>query len=415
MHKKIRIIFVDDEPNVLGAIRRMLRYKRNEWDLAFAQSGAEALDLFSEEPFDVIVSDIRMPEMDGPELLNRIKAEYHNTIRIALSGQVGLEEVIQSFRSVHQYISKPCDAEVLVHKIEGALKARSILNDPVMQELVTEVESLPVLPHVFKSIKEELDSQEPSIHKIAKLISMDIGLVAKIIKLINSPYFGLPSQVESILQAITLLGLETISALVVGTHLFSIYDSESMPGFSLNMLWEHSFRVSNIARIIAQYEQLDRETVIQVRMTGLLHDVGKLVLAHSFPVRYHEVLKIVSESKCPVREAEFSVFRTTHAQIGAYLMGLWGMSGEIVYGIGHHHSYNKFDMSISMLVSIANMIDHQCIIINEDYHRIVVDKNMLHGPGGEKLEEWIAHIAENWDGIVEFNVLDREMINLLRE
>ncbi|WP_320008994.1 response regulator [Maridesulfovibrio sp.] len=414
MEDKIRIIFVDDEPNVLGSIRRMLRFKQKEWEFAFAESGAEALALFAERPFDVIVSDIRMPGMDGSELLQRIKQDYHKTIRIALSAQVGLDEVVHSIRSVHQYIAKPCDAKELVAKIDGALKSRDILNDHAMQELVAEIETLPVLPHVFKSVENELNSSEPSIHKIAELISLDVGLVAKIIKLVNSPYFGLPSQVESIFQAITMLGLDTIRALIVGTHLFSMYDATALPDFSLSMLWEHSFRVSNLARSIAEYEGLDRLQIVQARMTGLLHDVGKLVLANSFPKRYRNVLEIVTSENIPVYKGELEVFGTTHAQIGAYLMGLWGMSGDVVYGIGYHHSYDKFDMSVPMLVSVANMIDHQCIIINKEYNRIVVEKNIMHGIGEEKLEEWIAHIAGNWEGIVKFNILDKEMISLLR-
>lgn len=414
MDRKVRVIFVDDEPNVLGSIRRLLRSKHKEWEIAFVESGADALALFAEEPFDVIVSDICMPQMDGAELLKRIKHDYQKTIRIALSGQVGLNEVISSIRAVHQYISKPCDASDLIAKIEGALKSRDILNDQRMQELVGEIEALPVLPNIFMSIEEELNSSEPSIKKVAELISMDVGLVAKIIKLINSPYFGLPLQIDSIFQAITMLGLDTIRALIVGTHLFSMYDVELIPDFSLNMLWDHSFRVSNIARMIAEYEKMDKQTIVYARMTGLLHDVGKLILASSFPDKYRKVLKLVGQKKCPVHDAEQEIFGTSHAQVGAYLMGLWGMAGEVVYGIGYHHLYNKFDMSVSMLVSVANLIDHQCIIINKDYNRVVLNDNILYGVGGDKLEKWVSNIAENWDGIVEFNVLDKELISLLR-
>ncbi|WP_319763734.1 response regulator [Maridesulfovibrio sp.] len=413
--KRIRVIFVDDEANVLASIKRILRSKRNEWEMAFVGSGKEALALFEEEPFDVIVSDILMPNMDGAELLDRVKKDYHKTIRIALSGQVGLSEVVRSIRSVHQYLSKPCESSALVDKIEGALKSRDILGDAVMQELVTEIESLPVLPNVFKSIEDELALPEPSIKKIAELISMDVGLVAKIIKLINSPYFGLPQHVESIFQAITLLGLDTINALIVGTHLFSMYDFDSLSDFSLTMLWEHSFRVSNIARMIAEYEGLTRDEVVRARMAGLLHDVGKLVLANSFPKRYNGVIELVTREDISVYKAEMEVFGTTHAQVGAYLMGLWGMSGDVVYGIGYHHTYAKKDMSTPMIVSVANMIDHQCIIIHENYRRVMVSKDILSEGGVEKLEEWVAHIADNWSGITEFNVLDKGLINLLRQ
>ncbi|WP_031485176.1 response regulator [Maridesulfovibrio frigidus] len=411
----ISVLFVDDEPNVLTSIKRMLRFKRNEWDIEFAESGEEALDLFDKKIFDVVVSDIRMPGMDGAELLTRLKDEYPGVIRIALSGQVGLSEVVRSIRAVHQYISKPCDAETLVTKIESALKSREILTDPAMQRLVTEIDALPVIPSVFKSIEDELRKEEPSISKIANLISKDVGLVAKILKLINSPYFGLPSNIKSISQAISLLGLETIKTLILGTHLFSMYDEKALPKLSLSLLWEHSFRVSNIARLIAEKENLDKNTIIQVRMAGLLHDVGKLILAYSFPEKYSQVLDKIRETKDPINRCELSVFGTTHAQIGAYLMGLWGMSGEVVHGIGYHHSYDKCDLSIPMIVSVADMIDHQCVIINPDYGRIVIDESVLPPSSNAKLEEWISHISLHWQGITDFNVLDSDVIEHLRK
>lgn len=415
MSYKIRVLFVDDEPNVLAAIRRMLRSKHSEWDIAFAKSGKESLKLFVENPFDVIVSDIRMPEMDGAKLLQKVKDRWPNTIRIALSGQVGLNEVIRSIRAVHQYISKPCDANDLIAKIEGAIKSREVLNDMKMQKIVSEIDALPVIPHVFRSIEEELKSPEPSINKVAELISMDVGLVAKILKLINSPYFGLPSQISSIFQAITMLGLDTIKALVLGTHLFAMYDEKVLPELSLTMLWEHSFRVSNIARMIAEYENLERSKIVELRMTGLLHDVGKLVLANSFPDKYQRVIDLVASEGDAVTRCEKQVFGTTHAEVGAYLMGLWGMSGDIVYGIGYHHSYQACDFSTPMLVSIADTIDHQCIIINKEYVRGVVNPNILEGGGSEKLKEWVDHISNNWEGIVDFNVLDSEIIDQLRK
>lgn len=323
--------------------------------------------------------------------------------------------MVRSIRAVHQYISKPCEVDELVSKIEGALKSRAILNDLSMQKIVSEIDSLPVIPSVFKSIENELRREDPSISKIGDFISKDVGLVAKILKLINSPYFGLPSHIKSISQAINLLGLETIKALILGTHLFSMYDEKALPGLSLNLLWEHSFRVSNIARLIAEKEQLDKNTVLQARMAGLLHDVGKLILAHNFPVKYSKVLDIIKETHEPIHKCEMTVFKTDHAHIGAFLMGLWGMTGDVVHGIGYHHSYNKYDLSIPMIVSIADMIDHQCVIIHPDYERIVIDKALLPETSDAKLKEWITHVAENWEGILNFNVLDSDVLEQLRK
>lgn len=415
MSKKIRIVFVDDEPNVLAAIRRMLRSKRDEWDIEFAESGADALSLFEEKEFDVIVSDIRMPRMDGAELLSRIKENYPGVVRIALSGQVDLIEVIRSIRAVHQYISKPCESDNLIRKIEGTLVSREVLTDPQLQSLVAEIDALPVIPRVFQSIQDELRQPEPSIERIAQYISMDVGLVAKILKLVNSPYFGLPSYIDSIFQAITMLGLDTIQALVLSSHLFSMYDESRLPNFSLELLWDHSFRVSNIARLIAQCESLEKETVVQARMAGLLHDVGKLILANHFPDKYSTAMKMVPEKGVPICECEIEVFGTSHAELGAFIMGLWGMSGDVVHAIGYHHCYREYDMSVCMLVSIANFIDHQCVVLHPDYVRISLNKEILpSGKEGALMEKWISYINDHWEGMDDLEMFDAELLTQLR-
>lgn len=413
--RKICVLFVDDEPNVLAALKRMLRGKRNEWEMAFTDSGVSCLALLEESEFDVIISDIKMPGMDGADLLNKVKDKYPGMIRMALSGQVGLNEVMRSIRAVHQYISKPCKAQELIDKIEGAIKSRDILTDPAMQRVVTEIESLPVIPSVFEAIENELKSDNPSIKKVAEYISMDVGLVAKILKLVNSPYFGLSSHVNSIFHAITMLGLESLKALILSTHLFSMYNEKKLPNFSLNLLWDHSFRVSNIVRLICEYENIDKNIAIQARMTGLLHDIGKLILANSFSDQYAEVIEKVSEKHKPIYECEMEVFGTNHAHLGAYLMGLWGISGDIVHGIGTYHQYTAFDLSIPMLVSTANTIDHQCVVINPDYVRIAFNENILpDGKHGQLIEKWVDYIKDHWDGLDEFRALDADLLAQLR-
>lgn len=416
MPNKIRVIFVDDEPNVLAAIRRMIRSKRDAWDMAFVESGREALALFAERSFDVIVSDIRMPGMDGGALLNKIKDKYPGVIRIALSGQVDLNEVIRSVRAVHQYVSKPCDAENLIEKIEGAFNSRDILENPEMQRLVAEMDALPVIPKVFQTIQEELRKEEPSIEVIAQHITMDVGMVAKILKLVNSPYFGLSRNIDSVFQAITMLGLETIQAIILTTHMFSMYDESRLPNFSLNLLWEHSFRVSNMARLIAECESLDTKSIARVRMAGLLHDVGKLMLASSFPDKYAKVLNMVARTKIPVWKCEQEVFGTIHAHLGAYIMGLWGMAGDIVHGIGYHHDCRNQRLEVCSLISVADFIDHHCVVINKEYVRTDLESHVL--PRGEEkqmLDKWITYINDNWDGVEELQIIDDDILAAIRE
>lgn len=408
---EITVLFVDDEPNVLTSLRRMLRSQRGDWEMFFVESGAEALKVMARQPVDVVVADIKMPGMDGAELLSHIRKRHPGTIRIALSGQVDLNEVIRSIGAVHQYVNKPCDATSLISRVEGAVLSREVITDERMLDLVTEVEVLPVIPRVFRDIECELGSEEPSINVIAGHIAQDVGLVAKVLKLVNSPYFGLPAQIKTVQQAITMLGLETIKALLCSAEMFSIYDEGSLEGFSLDLLWDHSFRVSNIARLIAESEGADKSVVSQARMAGLLHDVGKLLLASYFPGRYSDVLAAVRREGGPVCDVEQQVFGTTHAGVGAYLMGLWGMSSEVVHAIGFHHADLKTGPHATTYVAAANILDHHFVIVHDDYVRIK--------PGPElskvfrthkRMKRWLTYIEQHWEAEGDRFAFDRAVL-----
>ncbi|EGB15762.1 response regulator receiver modulated metal dependent phosphohydrolase [Pseudodesulfovibrio mercurii] len=413
---KIRLLFVDDETNVLAALRRMLRNKRDHWDMTLVNSSQAALEALEKAPFDVIISDIKMPGMDGAELLTRVRDDYPGTIRIALSGQVDLNEVIRSIRSVHQYISKPCTAEDLIARIEGALRSKEVLTDPKMLRLVTEIDALPVIPRIFQEIRDELAGPEPSIDRIADSITQDVGLMAKILKLVNSPFFGLPTHIDSMHKAITMLGLETIKALILSTHLFTSYDGQALSGLNLNMLWEHCFRVANIARLIAECDRRDKQTIVNCRMAGLLHDVGKLILINYFPEMYGRVLSSVRDLGGPVCRVERQVFGTSHAEMGAYLMGLWGMSDEVVHAIGYHHDHRPSDGYIPNVITAANAIDHHCVVFHKDYSRIRIRKDMAPELFEEKrLHEWLDYVADHWRDIEAFDYADESILNEILE
>ncbi|WP_147822413.1 response regulator [Salidesulfovibrio onnuriiensis] len=412
---KVQVLFVDDEPNVLAGIRRMLHHKRDEWDMYFAENGFKALEEFKTAVMDVVVSDIRMPVMDGIELLEIIRVEFPNTVRIALSGQVQLTDVIKSTRAVHQYITKPCSSEALVEKIEGALGSREVITDPAMQRLVTRLQTLPVIPEVFHAIELELAAEDPCMKTVAELVSQDVGLMAKLLNLVNSPYFGLPQKIKSIFQAINLLGINTIKTLILSEQLFDEFEQRMLPQFSLSRLWEHSFRVSSMACFIAECEGLDRETALNCRMAGILHDVGKLILVSGFPDEYSRVLRMVREQGVTVHVAEEAVFDTTHAQLGAYLMGLWGLPGEVILGIGHHHKVRERALSVPFIVSVADVIDHNCVILHPEYVRIEFQESLMESMYEDGyMERWLGYIQDHWETMTnmpgfKMNLLKKEV------
>jgi len=369
--KKRTILFVDDEKNVLQGIRRMFRGMRDSWEMSFAESGPEALDILSKNKMDVIVSDMRMPGMDGAALLTEVLNRFPEVIRIVLSGHSDIEMVVKSVLPAHQYLSKPCDPEKLKSVVERALKLKEVIGNESVKTLVSQIKSLPTVPKLYQEVVEELKSEDASLQKVGELISKDVGMSAKILKLVNSSFFGFCRHISSPGQAVTLLGIDVIKSLILSVHIFSIFDSKKVPNFSLEMLWEHSIATAGIAKKIAEAENRDKEVAEDSFIAGLLHDVGKLVLATVFTERYNEILDRVRKENRLVWEVEHEMLGTSHAEIGAYLMGLWGMPDRIIEAIAFHHAPYTPDKEFRVLTAVhaANVIEHEQNIIHEEYAR----------------------------------------------
>jgi len=361
MSEKKRLLFVDDEPRVLDGIRRMLRPMHHEWDISFAGSGQEALDAAAAEPFDVIVSDMRMPGMDGAALLNEVRKQYPQTARIALSGQTKKEDILRAVGPVHQFLSKPCDAETLTATISRALALRDLLADERLRALLSQMDSLPVLPSLYDELLEELESPDASVNVVERIVSQDIGMSAKILQLVNSAFFGVRQHVSTPGQAVALLGLDTVKALVLSMNVFSQFEGRSVKGLSLDALWGHSMNVAGFAKTIARAENAESKTADHAFVAGLLHDVGKLAFAAKLPAEYVKILSLAASNGTTLYETERETFGATHAELGAYLLGLWGFSDAIVEALAFHHEPARCsarEFSTLTAVHVANALEH---------------------------------------------------------
>jgi len=332
-----KILFVDDEPSVLQGLQRMLYGMRGEWDTSFAGSSLEALDLLESESFDVIVSDMRMPGMDGAQLLAEVRERYPHIVRIILSGYSDQETLLRSVAAAHQYLSKPCDVAKLKATISRACSLRTILGNDSVRRCISTLKSLPSLPSLYAELLEELRSSSCSIARVGEVIGSDMGMAAKVLQLVNSAFFGVSRQVSSLTQAVSLLGLETIKALVLSAQVFSQFEANKLPAHLANHLWNHSLATGAYARAIARLEGPDARTSDHAFMSGLLHDVGKLVLAINLLDRYIKALDLSEHDHLPLAEAELRTLGVTHAEVGAYLLGLWGLPDAIVEGVAFHH------------------------------------------------------------------------------
>ncbi len=364
-----KVLFVDDDQFVLDGLKRTLRAMRGQWEMSFASSGKMALEIMAEQPVDVIVTDMRMPVMTGSELLQETMRKYPKTARVVLSGHSDINVVMQAVLPAHQYLAKPCSSEKIRDAIEKVLKVRSFIQDESVQSIVSRISSLPAVPDIYQRVLDELSKTEPSLRKIGEIIAKEVGMSAKLLKLVNSCFFGFYRPITSPEQAVNLLGVNVLKALILSVHVFSVYDFSRVLGFSLNRLWNHCLTTARLAEEVGKMEGLSGKDADACFVSGLFHDLGKLVLASQLPEEYNTVLEKVRHEKKPVHEAEQEVMGAGHAGVGAYLIGLWGMPDPVVEAIAFHHGPFISSHSFQPLtaVHVANILEHRHFIINKDY------------------------------------------------
>lgn len=335
---KRRILFVDDEPNLLEGLKRMLRPMRQEWDMHFATGGHEALAFLEHTPADVVVSDVRMPIINGIQLLTEVKQRYPQTVRILLSGQSDEEMTLSAIRPAHQYLAKPCDADVLKRTIDRTCTLGDLLGNTELQQLVSQVDALPTLPHLYRELEHLLQAPDCSLERVAAVIGKDVGMTSQILKLVNSAFFGVQKHISNPIQAVLFLGVETVKTLVLSLQIFQQLEAKVAGDFAPDRFCRHSLAIGAYARKIMVAEKAEAQMVEETLTAGMLHDLGVLVLASYFPDRYQETLMLAHEQKIPLHEAERQTLGgPSHAEVGAYLLGLWGLPTPIIEAVACHH------------------------------------------------------------------------------
>jgi HD-like signal output (HDOD) protein len=334
---KKRILFVDDEEMVLRSIARLLRPMINEWEMEFVGSGARALSRLSEARFDVIVSDMRMPGMNGAELLNEVMKRYPKTVRLILSGFADRELILKCIGSTHQYLAKPCDEQELKMALLRAARLEESLENETVRQLVTSCSVLPSVPTLYSEIIEMLQDPETDTEAIGSIIIKDGGMTAKILKLANSAFFGLGRDISDVGEGVAYLGTETVKSLILFSNAFSQQEHLKISAFSIEALSRHSLVTANASKMVAICEGAERKLVEETYVAGLLHDVGKLILAANLPDQYQEAITVAQREKMPLWLAERKVFGADHADLGGHLLGLWGLPVPVVEAIALHH------------------------------------------------------------------------------
>jgi HD-like signal output (HDOD) protein len=328
-----RVLFVDDEQPILDGLQNLLRKDRARWEMVFVDGAEAALRALEVGPFDVVVTDMRMPGMDGAGLLAEVKERFPAMARIVLSGHAEREAVLRAIPAAHQYLSKPCDAAALRVAIERTCELKRLLTDPATRGVIGALRTLPSVPRTYTALTEAAAANSHvTIAEIAAIIESDPAMSVKVLQLANSAYFGLARRVASIRQAVTYLGLDLLKGLALTSEVFSAMEERPVAGFSIDELQAHSVLAARVAKRL-----VPGPLAAEAFTAALVHDVGKIVLAQGLPGPFGEVIREAKATGRPVYALEEEHLGTTHAAVGAYLMGVWGLPFTIVESVGYHH------------------------------------------------------------------------------
>jgi putative nucleotidyltransferase with HDIG domain len=178
-------------------------------------------------------------------------------------------------------------------------------------------------------------------------------------ELASSAFFDGSGQVDSLMQAVSLLGLETVEGLVLASEINSRFDEKEIEQLTGVPLWDHSMSVGIFSKEIARLEKANREIQGKAFLVGMLHDVGKLLLAANFPEQYRKVVALSNGRPQSVMDGELRVFGVTHAEVGAFLLCLWGLPDFIAEAIAYHHQPGEspcLGFNLQAVVYVADML-----------------------------------------------------------
>jgi HD-like signal output (HDOD) protein/CheY-like chemotaxis protein len=345
----MNIMFVDDEPNVLEGLERALMTRApDDWNVVCIESGAAALTALERGPFDIVVSDMRMPGMDGAELLHRIAERWPTIARIVLSGHTDEAAALRAAAVAHQFLAKPCEVGQLMAVLEHLAQLNRSVDGPV-RALVGGLNRLPPLPAVYRQLRDVLADGRADSRAIAEIVRKDPAISVKLLQLVNSAYFCRGNRITDLATAVTRLGTRTVRSVALSEAI--IGDTAPPTRFHLRELSERCLHASLVVERLAAIAYREDAT-----LAALLSNVGLHVVAHAAPTQLDAALARARVDKTPLVVAERLTYGTTHAEVGGYLLGLWGLPGAVASAVTTHHEHELTgpeDSAINAAVHVA--------------------------------------------------------------
>jgi len=347
---KLAILFVDEEPAVLEGLENRMRSHRRRWAMRFAPGPEHARRELAQNAFDVVVSDIRLSDARGLDLLERVRTEHPSALRMALTGgMIDKDELVRLGLVAHQVLVKPCGSRELEDAIERAQMLRGFVDRPAFRDLVHRVKALPVLPETYTALQACMQDPDCSLDEVSKVVSQDVSISARLLQLVNTAVFARRRPATTVSEAVSVLGLSSLGALVLSMSVFEANrPSDPQRLAFMRRLHDHAQATANLAA------QLFEDEPAMAYAAATLHDIGRLVMLDldDYPMVEAEA----QAQAISLPEAECHRYGVSHAEVGAYLLGLWGLPADMVAVAAQHHALAT--EPLEPLVATVAMADH---------------------------------------------------------
>ena len=387
---KYNLLFVDDEAQILDGIQDSLRKYREQWNMTFVCGGEAAIVELTLKKYDVIICDMRMPQVDGVDVLTYAKVHFPETIRIVLSGYSEVENTIVVSSLAHRYLTKPCDKDELEAVIQGCMEVSGKLKNSIVKNIAGSIDLLPVNDEHYQRILEQLDNDKTPLSEIAATIETDIALTSKLLHLVNSAFFRRQRKIDSVKEAAAYLGADLVKSMVIANQFFTV--AENLPNIDplwVSRLQQHSWFAASIAKKLMS----DTEHAEAAFTATLLHEVGMLALAAE---RSDLLSKLLSSSESEFIHGENTSENSNSLQeeLGAYLLNLWGMPFNIVEAVAFYKRPSEREcdcFDIVGAVHVANYLAEICLTSDADEFVLsTLDEGYLEHVGhAGKMEDWL--------------------------
>ena len=358
---KKRICLVGFEGAEMVALHSTMASMGGAWDCVFVADAPAALEVLQSGPVDAVVANMHLPGQSGAELLQIANEIQPQALRYILGEVEEQAFIIETIGGAHQFVSRPVQPQELISRIQRGLALDAWLSTEPLRKLTPRLRRLPSLPSTYFELLKQVESPNTSLKTIGDVIARDPAVTVRLLQMVNSAALALEQKVTDPVDAVALLGVETVKSLVLCLQVFSHTDEAKQAGISLEELWDHSCTVANFARQITMRETGDARLANDAFTAGLLHDVGRIVIASNMPREYAAIVSEARSQSRPLHEVEEAQMGVTHAQVGAYLLGLWGMPAPLLEVAAAHHSPERSpaqEFSLLTAVHAANVFAH---------------------------------------------------------